>query len=65
MYLSHEGEKKIKYNAPVPEVGKGTFTSGGMGIAQAHNLIKRPTQRMEVATGQRYSDAVSFIRIFL
>ena len=67
MYLSHEGEKKRKYNARVLEVEKGTFTplvfstSGGMGV-EAHRLVKRLAQRMEVATGQRYSDAVSFIR---
>ena len=67
MYLSHEGEKKRKYNARVLEVEKGTFTplvfstSGGMG-AEAQRLVKRLAQRMEVATGQRYSDAVSFIR---
>ena len=67
LYLSHEGEKKRKYNARVLEVEKGTFTplvfstSGGMG-AEAQRLVKRLAQRMEVATGQRYSDAVSFIR---
>ena len=67
MYLMHEGEKKRKYNTRVLEVEKGTFTplvfstSGGMGV-EAHRLVKRLAQRMEVATGQRYSDSVSFIR---
>ena len=67
MYLVHEGEKKRKYNARVLEVEKGTFTplvfstSGGMGT-EAHRLVKRLAQRMEIATGQRYSDSVSFIR---
>ena len=67
MYHAHEGEKKRKYNARVLEVEKGTFTpqefstSGGMGL-EPHKLVKRLAQRMEVATGQRYSDAVSFIR---
>ena len=29
---------------------------------EAPKLVKRLAERMEIATGQRYSDAVSFIR---
>ena len=67
MYHAHESEKKRKYNARVLEVEKGTFaplvfsTSGGMG-SEAHKLVKRLAQRTEVATGQRYSCAVTLIR---
>ena len=32
-----------------------------MGV-EAHKLVKRLTERMEISTGQKYSDAVSFIR---
>ena len=32
-----------------------------MGV-EAHKLVKRLAERMEISTGQRYSDAVSFIR---
>ena len=35
-----------------------------MGI-EAHRLVKILAERMEVTTGQRYSDAVSFIRNIL
>ena len=67
MYLTHEQEKKRKYNARVLEVERGTFTplvfstTGGMG-GEAHKLVKRLAERMEMSTGQKYSDAVSFIR---
>lgn len=67
MYEAHEKEKKRLYNARVIQVERGTFTplvfstTGGMG-KEAKNLVKRLAQRMEMATGQRYADAVRFIR---
>ena len=67
MYIAHEQEKKRKYNGRVLEVERGTFTplvfstTGGMG-GEAHKLVKRLAERMEMSTGQKYSDAVSFIR---
>ena len=67
MYAAHEKEKKRLYNARVLHVERGTFTplvfstSGGMG-KEAKNLVKRLAQRMEMSTGQRYADAVGFIR---
>ena len=36
-------------------------TSGGMG-KEASRLVKRLAQRMEFSTGQRYADAVGYIR---
>ena len=67
MYEAHEKEKKRLYNARVLHVERGTFTplvfstSGGMG-KEAQKLVKRLAQRMEVSTGQRYADAVGYIR---
>ena len=67
MYISHEQEKKRSYNARVLEVEKGTFTpvvfstTGGMGN-EAGKLLKKLAQRIEMTKGQRYSDAVSFMR---
>ena len=67
MYETHEKEKKRGYNARVLQIERGTFTplvfstSGGMG-KEASKLVKRLAQRMEVSTGQRYADAVGYIR---
>jgi len=67
MYQSHENEKKRCYNARVLEVEKGSFTplvfstSGGMG-GEAERLVKKLASKMEYHTGQRYSDAVGYIR---
>ena len=67
MYISHENEKKRMYNARVLQIERGTFTplvfstSGGMG-KEAERLVKRLAQKMEASSGQRYSDAVSFLR---
>ena len=67
VYEAHEKEKKRLYNARVLHVERGTFTplvfstSGGMG-KEAQKLVKRLAQRMEVSTGQRYADAVGYIR---
>ena len=67
MYVAHEKEKKRLYNARVLQVERGTFTplvfstSGGMG-KEASKLVKRLAERMEIATGQRYADAVGYIR---
>ena len=67
MYESHEKEKKRGYNARVIQIERGTFTplvfstSGGMG-KEASKLVKRLAERMEFSTGQRYADAVGYIR---
>ena len=67
MYLAHENEKKRAYNSRIIQIEKGTFTplvfstTGGMGI-EAQKPIKKLAQKMELATGQRYSDSVSFMR---
>ena len=67
MYISHENEKKRMYNARVLQIERGTFTplvfstSGGIG-KEAERLVKRLAQKMEASSGQKYSDAVSFLR---
>ena len=67
MYSSHELQKKRAYNSRVINVEKGSFTplvfstTGGMGM-EAQKLFKRIAEKMEYTTGQRYADAMGFIR---
>ncbi len=67
MYLSHENAKNQAYNSRVIQVEKGTFTplvfstSGGMG-KEAQQFLKRVAERMVITNGQRYADAMGFIR---
>ena len=67
MYLSHEGQKKRAYNARVLQVEKGSFTplvfatTGGMG-REAGEVMKKIAERMEMTSGQKYSDCMGFMR---
>ena len=70
MYQCHENEKKRCYNARVLEVEKESFTPlvfstsggiGGMG-GEAERLVKKLASKMKYHTGQRFSDAVGYIR---
>ena len=67
MYLSHEREKKYKYNARVLQVEKASFTplvfstTGGMG-GEADKFFKHFAQKISSKSGQRYSDVIAFIR---
>ena len=67
MYEKHEKQKKTAYNARVIQIEKGTFTPvvfstcGGMG-KEADKLFKKLAAKINVKTGQRYPDAISFIR---
>ena len=59
--------KKRCCNTRVLEVEKGSFTplvfstSGGMG-GEAERLVKKLASKMEYHTGQRYLNAVGYIR---
>ena len=67
MYLTHEREKKNKYNARVLQVDKASFTplvfstTGGMG-GEADRFFKHLAQKISNKGGQRYSDVIAFIR---
>ena len=67
MYLSHEREKKYKYNARVLHVEKASFTplvfstTGGMG-GEADRFFKHLAEKISRKNGQRYSDVIAFIR---
>ena len=65
--LIHEAQKKRAYNDRVIQIEKGSFTplvfsiSGGMG-REAQGLMKKIAERMELTSGQRYSDCMGFMR---
>ena len=67
MYTAHEAQKKRAYNDRVIQIEKGSFTplvfstSGGMG-REAQGLMKKIAERMELTSGQRYSDCMGFMR---
>ena len=67
MYNSHERQKKNLYNKRIVEVEHGTFTpivlstTGGMG-REAHMFFKKLADKLSRKSGQRYSEAMTFIR---
>ena len=67
MYSHHERLKKNAYNRRVIEIDHGTFTpivlstTGGMG-REAETFFKKLADKMARKTGQRYSEAITFIR---
>ena len=67
MYTAHEAQKKRAYNDRVIQIEKESSTplvfstSGGMG-REAQGLMKKIAERMELTSGQRYSDCMGFMR---
>ena len=67
MYNSHERQKKNLYNKRIVEVEHGTFTpivlstTGGMG-REANKFFKKLADKLSRKSGQRYSEAMTFIR---
>ena len=67
VYITHEKQKKRKYNERVIQVEKGTFspivmsTSGGMGI-EAEKFHKRLAHLIAEKKGETYSSVMNFIR---
>ena len=67
MYISHESEKKRKYNSRVLNVEKAAFTplvfstTGGMG-KEAVLFYKKAAEKISNTTNQSYSDVISYIR---
>ena len=66
MYISHESEKKRKYNSRVLNVEKAAFTlvfstTGGMG-KEAGLFYKKAAEKISNTTNQSYSDVISYIR---
>ena len=67
MYLTHENEKKRKYNHRILEIERGNFTplvfscSGGAGL-EADHFIKHLAKRMSEKMAEPYAKVVSVIR---
>ena len=67
MYISHEIEKKRKYNSRVLNVEKAAFTplvfctTGGMG-KEAVLFYKKAAEKISNSPNQSYSDVISYIR---